>query len=206
MTAREYFDLQEQTETAYREKDYTSAKRSILAILNNLESIKKDMPEFNQINKPFVDYAIFIVHQSGVDDFEKEIIKKLLAEKIITKKRLFEYFEFSFRDISYAEQFYIFLAEIGIMTEEKAKKYIKQEKEGIEATKEWKKQQKILEAKILDYLADNPGFLQKDRGKLFAVFPDYDSIDIESTFSEMIYSGKIERQKAGRTYSLTVKR
>jgi hypothetical protein len=65
MTAKEYFEQQTTAENAYHDKNYVVTRTACLNILRNIETIKKDMKKmyitFSEINKPFVDYAYFII-------------------------------------------------------------------------------------------------------------------------------------------------
>jgi hypothetical protein len=208
MTSKDYFVLQDKAAEAYRQKDYASVKEACLTILQNISSIIKDMGEtrgsFGQLYKPFIDDALNIVSYEGLDETEEKIIKKLFSEKLITKEEILEHYEITgLQETEFAESLYHFLSKIGILTKKEAEEYI--EGKETEATIAKNSQYEAIENKILEYLRNNPGFLQKDLEMLFTRFPLYNQYDVEMAYSGLLASGKIERKKEGRTYVLMAK-
>jgi hypothetical protein len=208
MTSKDYFALQDKAAEAYRQKDYASTKETCLTILQNIPSIIKNMGEtresFGQLYKPFIDDALNVVSREGIDKTEEKIIKKLFSEKLITKEEILEHYEaIGLQETEFAEPLYHFLSKIGILTKKEAEEYI--EGKETESTITKNRQYETIENKILEYLRNNPGFLQKNLEMLYTGFPAYNRYDVEMAYCNLLVSGKIERKKEGRTYMLTVK-
>jgi len=130
MTAKEYFEQQTTAEDAYHEENYELAKKACLNILRNIDSIKVNMKKmymnFSEINKPFVDYAYFIVDNLGIDEEQKEIIDLLIKYKLITKKYLSEMIDLiPYKNNANAQLFLSYLHKKSFITESDMTKYLK---------------------------------------------------------------------------------
>lgn len=90
MTTGEYFKLTEDAGNYYRSGKYEEALSCCSSIINDIESIKKQMPDFNELNKDFILYSVFILFAIGVNDTIKIILNKILSSNIISKTRLKE--------------------------------------------------------------------------------------------------------------------
>ncbi|MDR0878952.1 MAG: hypothetical protein LBN21_12960 [Treponema sp.] len=209
MNSDEYFNLQEKSSDAYQKGNYDEVKKICFDILENIPSItaslKGRLIEFKEINKPFIDDALNIVNQIGIDEPEKEILKIFFSERLVTKGQILEYFDISyntFKKDEYAEQLYNFLGEIDVLSDKEVNEYLDGKSPVAE---KWEGEQNSIEKEIIMYLSNNPGFLQKDIQKLFAAMPQYESWNVETVLSELIESGKIEKQKSGRSFVFSVK-
>lgn len=130
MTAKEYFEQQTTAENAYYDKKYEVTKTACLNILQNIDSIKNDMKKmymnFSEINKPFIDYAYFIIDNFGIDEEQKEIIDLLIVHKLITKKYLKEMFDLiPYKNNENAKLFLSYLNQKSFLTESDMTKYLK---------------------------------------------------------------------------------
>jgi len=209
VTFFEFLDLQKKIEQSYQAADYKAVQELSLVILNNADSIRADSKKtspnwtFDDMNKSFVEYALNIVTRIGINDLEKEIFKKLFSEEIITKEKILCHYEtIDLQETEFSEPLYNFLYEIGVLSKQEADDYIAGEE--TETTKEYIKMTEIMENKILGYIDNHPGFLQKDLKDLFSAFPEHR--DIEIVFYSLLHNGRIERKKSGRTFELSVKK
>jgi len=130
MTSKEYFEQQTTAEIAYHEHNYELTKKACLNILRNIGSIRRDLKKsqlsFRGINKPFVDYAYFVIDKLGVDEEQKEIIDLLIEQKLITKKYLKEMIDLiPFNNSGNAKTFFIYLTNKKFLTESEMAIYLK---------------------------------------------------------------------------------
>ncbi|MDR1176392.1 MAG: hypothetical protein LBK83_13100 [Treponema sp.] len=212
-----YHVLQNDVERLYREGDYKAAKKVCLDILKDIKALKETR-SFDDINKPFADCAILMLFPAGVDDSEKEILKTLFSNNIIDMKYVSTWFgEINpFKKIEYAEQTFNFFNEIGVLTQEEAEAFIENARENngevILPDPDSEKGLKILEQRMLDFLAANQPILQKEFIASFRVatpnmwegVPGGVGYTLEGVFYGLLNDGKIRREKAGRSFNLFV--
>jgi len=128
MNGNDYQELQKQIQKSYEEKDYKAVKNGCLKIIKNVSLIRKNMDYFDSLDKPFVDYALIVAACDEFDELEKNILKMLLSEKIITRERMLDSLDTAgLPDSDFAEDVYGFLCKIGVLSEAEAKKYIEGE-------------------------------------------------------------------------------
>jgi len=212
LTCSEFLDEQKKIELAYQAADYKTVQEKSLVILNKVDSIRADSKKtspnwtFDDMNKTFVEDALNVVFHKGVDDREKEILRKLFSKKIITKEKILCHYEaVDLQGSEFSESLYNFLHEIGVLSKQEAIDYI--DGEETETTKEqnkkYNKKMKEIENKILGYIKETPGFLQKNLKDLYSTFSE--PWDAAVAFHQLLHEGRIERKKSGRTFELSVK-
>jgi hypothetical protein len=168
-----YFELQKQIQKNYEEGDYKAVKKICLEILENISTFRKSIDCFDELNKPFVDYALIVAARDEFDEFEKNILRLLLSEKVITKEEMLDSLDtFNLQDSDYSELVYYYLCEIGVLSKIEAEKYIEGEETETTLRQEAEYKRSILGAgnyhlqkareaeKIGDYLAARIGFLK----------------------------------------------
>jgi hypothetical protein len=210
---QKYHVLQDEVERLYRNKDYKAAKLVCLEILKDINTLK-ETGEFDNINKPFADYAIIMSTASELDDTDRQILKVLFSEDIVTLKGIVGLL--SFDSIGLAEQFFHFLKEIAVLSEDEAEEYISNARENdgevILPDPEAEKGLELLEQRMLAFLADNQPILQKNFLVAFRAatpnpwegLPGNASYALQDIFYHLLNAGKIRREKTGRSFSLFV--
>lgn len=129
MTSNEYYKLTEEAGNFYRSKKFQEALNCCNKIANEIESLKNQIPNLNELNKDFILYSVFLMFANGVNDEIKNIFNKILSANIITKERLREDIDHSFdfdgeKDIENTKNIGKYLIELEIYDEREIEEII----------------------------------------------------------------------------------
>jgi hypothetical protein len=209
-----YHSLQDEVEKLFREKNYKGAKKRCLDILQDVDALQKT-GEFDDISKPFVDYAILMATEEELDEAEREILKILFSKKIITIKNVIG-FSFNFKNILLAEQLFLFLSEINVLSKEEADSLIINARENdgeiVLPNPVADAALAALKQDLLTFLAKNQPMPQKDfvaawrETKPFSRIGNTNGVSyaLDDVFRSLVDEGKIKREKTGRSFTLFV--
>ena len=204
MTSTEYFKITEEAGIYYRSGDYEKSQKCCLELLNNIESLKKQLPNFKDLNKDFILYSVMLLFEMGINNNNETIFNKILSSNIISKTRFREdidhCFEFEgWKDIEKTKIISNFFLKLGIYSDKEITKIIKNVEEEAFARAEYEKTKEKITSFIINTINDKKNIMQKE---LYKMLPEFDGRTILPFIKELEREKRIIRKKEKNDYIL----
>ena len=207
ITSEEYYKLTEDAGNYFRSKEYEKSIDCCIKIVNNIESIKLQIPDFINLNKDFIFYSFSLLFVYGLNENTKALVNKIISSNIITKKKLLEEieqcFEFDgYKDIEKAKIIANYLNKLDIYSEKQTTSIIKKIEKDIRDRINYEKNMNKEKTLILNFIKQKKNVTQKE---IFSLLPNEDEGFIVEYIKELENEELINRIKEKGKYIISLK-
>ncbi|ULQ61043.1 hypothetical protein K7I13_07265 [Brucepastera parasyntrophica] len=135
MTTEKYFELTEKAGNFYRSNNYEKSLDCCIKIIDEISSIKKQIPDFKELNKDFILYSIFNLFKLGATDDVRKLFQGIISANIIEIEKIKDDINFeldNLDNIEFAENILAFLKSVSIFSESEVEDILASIKDSLE--------------------------------------------------------------------------
>lgn len=210
MTTKDYFKLTEDAGSYYRNKNFVESIGCCFKIAQEIDSIKKQIVDFKELNKDFIWYTVLNLFSLSDNEIAKKTLEIILNSDIVNpskfKNELYEYISLAISDCSTTAKYenikgcLKYFKILNLYNKEQEEEFQKKLENSFLELQEYHRINNLISNNILE-LVKNAELSQKE---LFKKITEFDGRKILPVLKSLEKEKKITREKRGNDYYISI--